>query len=314
MKRPRRTSARPSTAGRGQESRPGRVVSTRGRRVLVRDDDGERVCFLAGHRAVIGDRVRWVEAPGAGGKLVGVDEREGTLVRVDARGKEQVLAAHLTGIVVVVAAREPPFRGGLVDRYVVGCSVGGLRPVVVVNKVDQGVPDEVARALALRERAGLEVLRCSAHTGHGLEAVRQRLAEGTWGLVGHSGVGKTSLVAALLPDEDVGPIGDLSSYWGTGQHTTTGSRIFALPSGGEVVDAPGIRTFAPGHLEVAQVRLHFPGVGDLGCRYRDCLHRPGEDGCCAEDVCEAELLVSYRRLLDEVVAIEERRHPGSQRR
>jgi len=277
--------------------------------VLVRDDDGERVCFLAGHRAVIGDRVTWVEAKGSGGKLVGVEPRQGTLVRRDARGREQVLAAHLAGVAVVAAPAEPPFRGGLVDRYVVACSVGGLRPLVVLNKVDQGVPDDVAAALALRAEAGLEVVRCSAHTGEGLDALQQHLATGTWALVGHSGVGKTSLVASLLPDTDVGPIGELSTYWGTGQHTTTGSRLFALPGGGEVVDSPGIRTFAPGALDPAQVRLHFPGVGDPGCRYRDCLHRPGEDGCEAEGACEPELLASYRRLLNEVLTIEERNRP-----
>ena len=309
MRRPRRKTGRPATAGKGQATRPGRVVETRGRRVLVRDAEGERVCFLAGHRAVIGDQVQWVPAQGEGGKLVAVEPREGTLVRMDARGREQVLAAHLSGIAVVVAAREPPFRGGLVDRYLVACSVGGLQPLLVLNKVDQGVPDDVEAALALRVAAGLEVVRVSAHEGTGTDALAGRLSAGTWVLVGHSGVGKTSLVSALLPERDVGPIGDLSAYWGTGQHTTTGSRVFDLPRGGEVVDSPGIRTFAPGHLDIAQVRLHFPGVGDLGCRYRDCLHRPEEDGCVAEETCEPELLASYRRLLGEVMAIDERRRP-----
>ena len=286
------------------------MVETRGRRVLVRDEEGERVCFLAGHRAVIGDQVEWVVAKGSGGKLVGVLPRAGTLVRTDANGREQVLAAHLDGIVVVVAAKEPPFRAGLVDRYVVACSVDGLRPIVVLNTTDRGVPDEVEEELALRARHGLEVLRCSAHTGEGLDDVQQALSGSTWALVGHSGVGKTSLVAALLPDQEVGPIGDLSEYWGTGQHTTTGSRVFALPSGGEVVDSPGIRTFAPGNLSAADVRLHFPGIAALTCRYRDCLHRPDEDGCTAEEEADPALLRSYRRLLAEVEGIDERRRPG----
>jgi ribosome biogenesis GTPase len=309
MSRPRRNQARPSRAGKGDEVHSGRVVETRGRRVLVRDEAGERVCFLAGHRAVIGDLVDWVEAKGSGGKLVGVRERQGALVRTDARGREQVLASHLDGILVVAAPKEPPFRAGLIDRYVVACSVGGLRPVVVLNKVDQGVPDEVQAELDLRARHGLQVLYASAHDGSGLPELRELLAVGTWALVGHSGVGKTSLVAALLPDDDVGPIGDLSEYWGTGQHTTTGSRLFTLPGGGEVVDSPGIRTFAPGHLTPADVRLHFPGVGTLRCRYRDCLHRPGEDGCTADEDTEEALLASYRRLLAEVEAIEERKRP-----
>ncbi len=306
-KRGRPGAGRPSSAGAHQEVRDGRVVQTRGRRVLVADPEGERVCFLAGHRAVIGDRVQWVEVRGEGGKLVGVEPREGTLLRTDANGREQVLAAHLDGLLVVTAARNPPFRIGLVDRYVVACSAGGLVPAVVVNKADEGVPDEVLAELALR---GLEVLVVSAHTGEGLHALRERLRDGTWAMVGHSGVGKTSLVAALLPDQDVGPVGELSDYWGTGQHTTTGSTIFRLPEGGEVVDSPGIRTFAPQRLDLGQVRMHFPGLGALGCRYRDCLHRPDEDGCVAEQDVDPSLLASYRRLLGEVVSLEERTKPG----
>jgi len=300
---------RPSSASKRQEVLEGRVVQTRGRRVLVRDLDGseERVCFLAGHRAVVGDRVEWVVAKGEGGKLVGVGERRGRLVRTDANGREQVLASHLDGLLVVTAARNPPFRIGLVDRYVVACSTEGLEPVVVLNKADEGVPDEVLAELSLRK---LEVIVVSAHTGEGLDGLRARLVDGTWAMVGHSGVGKTSLVAALLPEQDVGPVGDLSEYWGTGQHTTTGSTVFDLPGGGEVVDSPGIRTFAPGHLEPGQVRMHFPGVGTLGCRYRDCLHRPGEEDCTAEEEVDASLLQSYRRLLGEVLEREERLRPG----
>ena len=80
MARPRPTSSR-------QNGKPGRVIEIRGRRVLVRDADGERVCFLSGQRAVVGDRVRWVEARGQGGKLVGVDERDTVLKGVDFKGK-----------------------------------------------------------------------------------------------------------------------------------------------------------------------------------------------------------------------------------
>jgi len=177
----------------------------------------------------------------------------------------------------------------------------------VLNKADQGVPADVLREV---EQRGLEKVVVSAHTGQGLDELRACMGDQTWAMVGHSGVGKTSLIAALLPEQDVGPVGDLSEYWGTGQHTTTGSTIFALPGRGEVVDSPGIRTFAPGHLEPGQVRMHFPGVGALGCRYRDCLHRPGEDGCTAEQEVPASLLVSYRRLLGEVMEREERRRPG----
>ena len=101
------------------------MVEIRGRRVLVRDDEGERVCFLAGQRAVVGDEVRWVPARGEGGKLVEVLPRRTALRRVDAIGREQVLAANLGGLLVVAAAQHPPFRAGLVDRYVVAARSAG---------------------------------------------------------------------------------------------------------------------------------------------------------------------------------------------
>ena len=93
------------------KGQPGRVVGTAGRRVVVRDEAGERVCYLSGQRAVVGDRVRWEEAPGTGGKLGGVEERERVLMRRDLRGKERLLAANLKGIIIVVTPeRTSPLR------------------------------------------------------------------------------------------------------------------------------------------------------------------------------------------------------------
>lgn len=291
--------------------RSGRVVETRGRRVRVLDDAGESViCFLSGKRAVVGDRVRFVEARGEGGKLTSVQKRRTALVRVGHNAREQVLAANLEGVFVVAAPKEPPFRAGLLDRYGVAAAAQGLRMCVVLNKVDQGVPDEVEAALALREAHGVEVLRVSAHDGTGVDEVRAHAARfdgGPWALVGHSGVGKTSLVAALLPQEDVGAIGALSDYWGTGQHTTTQTRLFALPDGGELLDSPGIRTFTPGGLTVETVRQFFPGLPQGICRYRDCQHREGEDGCGVAEEVDEELLASYRRLLEDVRTLKTRR-------
>ncbi len=274
-------------------------MATAGRRVWVRDADGDRTCFLAGQRVVVGDRVSWVEAPGEGGRVVDVEPRDTALVRLLGPGQEQVLAANLEGLLVVVTPRDPPFRAGLLDRYLVAASAQGLGWRVVLNKVDLGVDPDVESALALR---GARPLRVSAVRDEGFDAVREVLAasERPWTLVGHSGTGKTSIAARLLPGQDVGEIGALSESWGTGRHTTTSSRLFAVPGGGELVDSPGIRTFAPGRLTGEDVRVHFPGVGDLRCRYRDCAHRPGEDGCAAEGAVDPELLASYRRLYEEL--------------
>lgn len=296
-----------------RDERDGVVVATAGRRVVVRDDEGERACFLSGQRAVVGDRVRWVEARGEGGKVTAVAERDNALVRADERGREQVLAANLAGVLIVCSPQEPAFRAGLLDRYLVASGVSGLGGEVVLNKIDQGVPVEVEAELQLRMDTGVVVHRTSAVTGEGLHVLQARIAstERPWALVGHSGTGKTSIVAALLPGVDVGAIGTLSEYWGQGRHTTTGSRLFAVPTGGWIVDSPGIRTFAPGRIDAEALRDWFPGVGPRDCKYRDCLHRTGEDGCVAEAEVPEKLLTSYRRLLAEILRIDDRKKPWS---
>lgn len=278
----------------------------------VADDDGERVCFLSGQRAVVGDRVRWTDAPGEGGKLLSVDPRGNELTRSDPKGHHEVLAANLGGLMIVVTPTDPPFHAPLLDRYLVGAGRAGLPVAAVLGKIDLDVPEEVERALAIRAAHGLTLLRCSAHTREGVEEIRAFLAEhadGPWALVGYSGVGKTSLVQALLPEQDVGPVGEISDYWGTGRHTTTRSRLFAVPGGGEIADSPGIRGFIPAIEDPEAVRDHYPGMHALPCKYRDCLHRPGEDGCVAEETVEAELLAGYRELFGQVEAIRRRRGP-----
>jgi ribosome biogenesis GTPase len=299
-------------SGAGGRGRPGQVVATAGRRVIVRDADGERACFLAGQRAVVGDRVLFVDAPGEGGKIVSVEPRGAVLARADAKGRDQILAANLQGIAIVTTPSDPPFRAGLVDRYLVAAGAGDLEAVVVLNKMDLGIPADVEAELALRRGAGIPILVVSARTDAGVAPLRELLATATgpWALVGHSGVGKTSLVAALLPGEDVGDIGHISAYWGRGRHTTSGSRLFTVPTGGQIVDSPGIRTFAPGRLTAADVRGSFPGMADLRCRFRDCLHREGEQGCVAPSEVDPALLASYRRLLAEIQDIDDARRPS----
>ena len=282
--------------------KPGRVVETVGRRVRVADEAGDRVCYLAGKRAVVGDRVMWEEAPGTGGKLVCVLERESALYRRDNQGKDRVLAANLRGVVVVMSPQRPAFNANLMDRYLVAIAGAGLEAAICLNKIDLEVSTEVEAELALRASLGFPILRTCSTDGRGLEEVRSLIGAnpsvGAWAFMGLSGVGKTSLVAALLPEQDVGAIGEVSEHWEQGQHTTTYSKIFSLPQGGEVCDSPGIRTFSPAGLTREQVRDFYPGMGDLRCQFRDCMHREGQKGCEAPDLINPSMLKAYRRLLE----------------
>ena len=295
---------------------PGRVVETAGRRIVVRDETGDRFCFLGGHRAVVGDVVRWTEAPGEGGKIVTVEDRRSALFRLDPRGEEQLLAANLGGLIVCAAPKDPPFLASLIDRYVVAAATAGIEAAIVLTKSDLEAPPEVEEDLAIRAALGIPVLRTSIRTGAGLDELRAFLAEhnvGPWALVGHSGTGKTSLIGAILPDFDVGPIGAISDYWGTGRHTTTRTCLFSLPQGGEIVDSPGIRGFIPALLDPIRIRDTFPGIAQIQCQYRDCLHRPDEEGCEAGGQVAASLLESYRRLVQDALDITRRRGPAPSR-
>ena len=105
------------------------------------------------------------------------------------------------------------------------------------------------------------------------------------------------------------PIGEMSEYWGSGKHTTTTSTLFALPTGGEIVDSPGIRSFMPGGLTSEHCARHFRGIGEMPCKYRNCMHREDEEGCAAPEFATPELLFSYRTLLVELLEVEARRKP-----
>jgi len=292
-------------SGAGAPGGVGEVIETVGRRVRVRSDDGDGVCFLSGHRAVVGDRVAFVDAGEGSGKLTDVLPRATVLARLDNKGREQVVAANLQGVIIVETGAEPALAPVLLDRYLVAAWRGGLDAMIALNKVDLGVPDDAAAQLDLRAACGVPCLRISARTGDGLDGLRAAIAHagGSWALVGRSGVGKTSLVQSLLPAHDVGPVGEISDYWGMGRHTTTSSTRFDLPGGGAIVDSPGIRNFTPAGIDIEDLRTWFPGLRELRCAYRDCLHRPGEDGCAIERDVHPDLIRSYRTLLTELLEI-----------
>lgn len=154
----------------------------------------------------VGDRVRVAELEADTWRVVAVEPRRSRLVRCDpghAR-RERVVAANVDVGVVVCAARQPPLRPGLIDRYWAALTRGDIVTVVVVNKLDQlrnsAQRSELDAKLAPYHELGLEVLECCAHDGRGIEELRTRLSARVGVLVGHSGVGKSSLLAALAPE------------------------------------------------------------------------------------------------------------------
>lgn len=237
-------------------------------------------------------------------RVVSVRERKTRLERPtrDPRGRTQVIAANASHAVIVSSVAEPPFRPGLVDRWALLARRGGLHPILCLNKTDLGTAEDVRRAL---EEAAVpfDHVCVSALAGDGIGRLREIVTGNTTVFVGHSGVGKSSLLHALLPDIDA-QTGELSAKSGKGKHTTSSARLYHLPEGGMLIDTPGVRSVSLGRAEVSEVAAVFAEIADAPpCRFRTCTHRM-EPGCSVLEGLESGAVPKvvyhrYRRLLEE---------------
>ncbi|GHA95592.1 small ribosomal subunit biogenesis GTPase RsgA [Modicisalibacter luteus] len=287
---------------------PGRVIAHFGRTLDVQapEDTENHRCHLRANLEglVTGDRVIWRQAQDGSGVVVARDTRDNVLERPDPRGQLKPVAANIDQILIVFAAEPAPFAN-LIDRYLVAAEATDITPVLVLNKVDL-LPEGGGELGALLERyaaLGYAVVRATTQTAQGLDDLHAKLRDKTSVFVGQSGVGKSSLIDRLLPDEAL-RIGALSEDSRKGTHTTTTARLYRLPIGGELIDSPGIREFGLTHLDEQQVTEGFVEFRDvLGhCRFRDCRHRD-EPGCAlleavAQGDIAKERFASYRRILD----------------
>jgi ribosome biogenesis GTPase len=270
---------------------PGRVVVRHGAHLAVEDDAG-RVwhCLYRQNlgEVVCGDRVVWQPTGADQGVVTARLDRSGVLSRPDYSGRDKPLAANLTRIVVVTAPKPEP-SDYLIDQYLVAAEHVGIPALIALNKVD--LLDEAGRAAMLLElsrypQAGYPLVAVSAKRAHGLDPLLALLRDQTSILVGQSGVGKSALVNALLPDREI-QTGRLSEATGQGRHTTTAATLYHLPQGGELIDSPGVRSFRLGRLEPRDVEQGFREFrAFLGrCQFRDCSHAH-EPGCAIRQAVE----------------------------
>ncbi len=214
-------------------------------------------------------------------KVIAIAPRRTTLCRTDPANKhrQRVIAANIDLLVIVASIDDPPFRPGLVDRYLVAAARGGIDPILCVNKADLSTPEQIAEAV---NRFAIPWVRCSTKTGEGIEELRVLLAGKLTVLAGHSGVGKSSVLNALA-GAAVARTGGISEGTKRGQHTTTSSSLVDLGDGARVIDTPGIRAFDPGQLTLAELRAAFPDFDSNACRFADCTHRTEPDCACRDE-------------------------------
>lgn len=292
-----------------EEERDARVVESFGRRVIVEDASGGRTAAeLFGKRlsCVCGDLVRIRDAPQRSDvpRVVEVKPRSTLFARTDSRGRTEPLAANLT-LLVVILAPEPPPDPFITDRYLAGAAYAGIASAVVVNKIDlpRAHEEEFVALVDEFRTAGFELIRLSAQDPASIEPLRARVRDQVAMLVGQSGVGKSSLTNQLAP-ASARATRSLSVSTREGRHTTVSTALFRVPSGGELIDSPGVRDYAPPLLEDAQVQVGWPEILSLApeCRFNNCLHLR-EPGCAVTAAVEAGTLAarryeSYKRLLN----------------
>lgn len=292
-------------AGLGPE-RTGLVIAHHGQTLIVEADDRQwRRCAVRQNlgRLACGDRVIWQASGVEEGVVVAVGERRSLLSRPDYNGRPRPVAANLDAVVIVLAL-EPELSEGLIDRYLVAIAAIGVQGLLVLNKLDLLDPPALTALTERLEpygRIGYPLLLTSSHTAHGLDELRARLRDRVSLLVGQSGVGKSSLIKALLPDREI-RIQALSRLNGHGVHTTTTSMLYHLPDGGDLIDTPGVRGFELGEISLNDLDRGFMDIAPyLGrCRFADCRHEV-EPGCAVRDaVVRGEIaprrLASYRQL------------------
>ncbi len=237
-----------------------------------------------GNAVVVGDRVR-VE-PGTEPPVIAeVEARRNAFARRAAgeQGGEQVVAANLDQVVLVASLDRPAFSPGLADRVLAQAEHAGIPARLVLNKTDLGAPERARDLLAEYERAAIPCHAVCAVSGEGVEALRHALLGRRSLFVGHSGVGKSTLLNRLVPALEL-LVGRVNEKTGKGRHTTTAAVLVRPAPDLELIDTPGVRSFGlwgVGARDLEQAYVEFRRF--LGeCRFSDCRHG-GEPGCALRD-------------------------------
>ena len=319
--RPNRRGSRPRSKVRPkhEDAVAGTVVGVDRGRLTVHLDDAARSEVIAvkarelGRRGlVVGDRVALVgDVSGSDGTLARIVRREARTAELrrtadDAEPTERVIVANADQLGIVTALADPDPNPRMIDRCLVAAFDAGMEALLILTKADLASADGLAAAYA---PLGVEVVtttmrrEADARVIDGLEAVRERLDWRTTVLVGYSGVGKSTLVNALVPDADraTGVVNDVT---GRGRHTSTSAVALELPDGGRIIDTPGVRSFGLAHVDPEHFIAAFPDVAQAAAERcpRGCGHESAEAGCeldawAAGDPDREARIDSIRRLL-----------------
>ncbi len=272
----------------------GRVLQFAAGVYRVHTGDGTLECSLRGtakraaaERLAIGDRVEVERLADGSCRIVRILRRESRLARHSlAKRRDQVLAANVDQVAIVLAVGRPEPDVRMLDRVLVVAELHGLPSLIVINKMDLSEDGALPEALEHYGALGYPLLPTCAKTNEGLRGLQERLVGHITVFTGPSGVGKTSIVNAILPELDL-RVGEVGERSGRGRHTTSAGLLIPLPDGGYLADTPGIQYFEPTSVDPADLADAFPEFRPLVevCRFGDCRHR-SEPGCAVREAVE----------------------------
>lgn len=238
--------------------------------------------------------------------VVAVKERSNLLLKTGFAGAMKPVAANIGQLVIVTAVMPRP-NPYLIDRYLTAAENLPARALIVINKADL-IDDEteplVNHISTLYQDIGYPVIRSSIKQNIGLDELSMALSNTTSILVGLSGVGKSSIVKAILPKEEI-KIGKTSAATGEGKHTTTVSALYHLNDNGIIIDSPGVRDFTPINKSIDEITNGFIDVRQYSgaCKFSNCSHKD-EPGCAmrqaiADGKINEQRFNNYMRMIDE---------------